>query len=75
MTTERAARRAEGLFTAIVHDGIDSGEFRPVRNRRVTVLAVIGMLTSASGWYSPAGALGPDEVGEEIAHVALAGMH
>lgn len=64
----------EDLFTAIVRDGIESGEFRPVRNLRVTVLAIIGMLNSAPGWYTPSGELGPEDVGEEIADVALAGM-
>ncbi len=64
----------EDLFTVIVQDGIDSGELRSVGNVRVTVLAIIGMLNSAPGWYKPSGALGPEEVGEEFADVALAGM-
>ena len=64
----------EDLFTAIVRDGVESGEFRPVRNIRVTVLAIIGMLISAPGWYKPTGELEPDDIGEEFADVALAGM-
>lgn len=64
----------EDLFTAIVRDGVESGEFRRVRNVRVTVLAIIGMLNSAPGWYKPTGELEPDDIGEEFADVALAGM-
>jgi TetR/AcrR family transcriptional regulator, cholesterol catabolism regulator len=67
-------QRFEDLFTDIVRDGVTSGEFRPVRNLRVTVLAIIGMLNSAPGWYSPGGTLSPEEVGAEIADVALSGM-
>lgn len=67
-------QRYEELFISIVQAGIESGEFRPVRNIRVTVLAIIGMLNSAPGWYKPAGDLGPDDIGNEFADVALAGM-
>ena len=67
-------QRYEDLFTDIVRDGVSSGEFRPVRDLRVTVLAIIGMLNSAPGWYSPDGALTPEDVGAEIADVALGGM-
>ena len=67
-------QRYEDLFATIVRDGIESGQFRPVRNQRVTVLAIIGMLNSAPGWYAPAGELGPEDVGAEIADVALSGM-
>lgn len=42
--------------------------------QRVTVLAIIGMLNSAPDWYSPTGTLTPEEVGAEIADVALSGM-
>jgi TetR/AcrR family transcriptional regulator, cholesterol catabolism regulator len=67
-------QRYEDLFVGIVRDGIDSGEFRPVRNLRVSVLAIIGMLVAAPAWYKPNGELGPEEVGAEYADVALAGM-
>ncbi|GAA2415999.1 TetR/AcrR family transcriptional regulator [Actinomadura vinacea] len=68
-------RRYEELFSGIITDGIENKEFREVRNVRVSVLALIGMLNSATEWYSPVGGLTADEVGDLIADNALTGLH
>lgn len=66
--------RYEQAFATVVADGIASGEFRAVRSSRVAVLATIGMLTAATEWYSPAGSLTPDEIGDALADHALLGL-
>ncbi len=67
-------RQYESLFSAIVADGIASEEFRAVRNPRIAVLAIIGMLNSATEWFSPDGGLSAEEVGQLLADSALVGL-
>jgi AcrR family transcriptional regulator len=67
-------RRYEELIARILDDGVRTGEFQVAGNPRIAVLATIGMLNSATEWYSPAGPLGPDEIGEAIAGNALMGL-
>jgi hypothetical protein len=53
---------------------VSSGEFREPRSQKVAVLATIGMLTAATNWYDPDGALSPDEVGDALADHVLRGL-
>lgn len=67
-------RRYEALFDQIVDEGIEAGEFRPVKSPRVMVLGIIGMLNSATEWYSPTGDLTPDQIADILADGALTGL-
>lgn len=67
-------RRYEELFTRILLDGIENGEFRPVASLRIAVLATIGMLNSATLWYSADGPLTAEDIGEALAENALIGL-
>jgi AcrR family transcriptional regulator len=67
-------RQYEDLFTLIYRDGVREGSFREARSERIAVLAVIGMLTSATEWYSPEGRLSADEFGEALADAAVDGL-
>jgi AcrR family transcriptional regulator len=67
-------RQYENLFTRIVTDGIEKKEFRAVPNSRIAVLAIIGMLNSATEWFSPDGGLSAEEVGQLLADSALSGL-
>jgi AcrR family transcriptional regulator len=64
----------EEVFLQIYRAGVAEGTFREVPSKRIAVLALIGMLTSASEWYSPEGRLGADEFGEALAEVAVNGL-
>ena len=66
--------RYENTFTKVLADGVASGEFREPRSHKVAVLGTIGMLTAATNWYNPDGALSPDEVGEALADHVLQGL-
>jgi AcrR family transcriptional regulator len=66
--------RYDRAFTQVIADGVSNGEFRELRSQRVAVLGTIGMLTAATNWYDPEGALTPDEVGEALADTVLAGL-
>ena len=67
-------RRYEDLFDRIIEDGVKSGEFRHPRHPHISVLAIIGMLNSATEWYSPTGPLSADDIGEVLANGALVGL-
>jgi AcrR family transcriptional regulator len=67
-------RRYQDLFTQIVIKGIDARQFPAVRNPRIAVLAIIGMLNSATEWFSPDGDLDAEEVGHLLADNALSGL-
>jgi AcrR family transcriptional regulator len=66
--------RYENLFSRMLREGIAAGEFRPVAHPRIAVLAIIGMLNSATEWFSPGGGLAADEVGQLLADSALTGL-
>jgi AcrR family transcriptional regulator len=68
-------RQYENLFASIVADGIAKQEFRAIPNPRIAVLAIIGMLNSATEWFSPDGDLSAEEVGQLLADSALSGLH
>jgi TetR/AcrR family transcriptional regulator, cholesterol catabolism regulator len=67
-------RRYEDLFLRILSEGIERNEFRTVRSPRIAALAIIGMLNSATEWFSPDGGLSAEEVGQLLADSALAGL-
>lgn len=67
-------RRYKELFDTILSDGVNSGEFRELRNQHVSALAIIGMLTSATEWYSSSGPLDVEELGHLLADGALVGL-
>lgn len=67
-------RRYEALFDQIVDEGIEAGEFRQIKSPRVMVLGIIGMLNSATEWYSPNGELTPDQIAEILADGSLTGL-
>jgi TetR/AcrR family transcriptional regulator, cholesterol catabolism regulator len=66
--------RYENAFTKVVADGVATGEFHEPVSQKIVVYGTIGMLTAATNWYSPAGALTPDEVGEALAETVLRGL-
>jgi len=67
-------KRYEVLFTTVLDDGIESGVFTDVAHRRVTLLAVIGMLNSVTDWYSVKGPLNVADIAEGLADMVLSGL-
>jgi AcrR family transcriptional regulator len=67
-------RRYQDLFAGIVERGVREGAFRPV-DARMTMLAIVGMCNSMVRWYRPGGRLGPDEIAEQFANLALDGLN
>ncbi|WP_157647231.1 TetR/AcrR family transcriptional regulator [Actinomycetospora chiangmaiensis] len=68
---QAAKRRVLDGFVRVVDEGIRSGEFRP-RPVRTTALALIGMCNWIAWWFRPGGAQSPEEVGDQMAEMAVA---
>lgn len=70
-----ADRRAayEGQLARIIHDGVASGEFRPVDATFVRLL-VLSAVNWVYQWYQPGGPLGPDEVASRFHAIILRGI-
>ncbi|WP_019874045.1 TetR/AcrR family transcriptional regulator [Sporichthya polymorpha] len=64
----------ESIFLEIAQEGIASGALRPVPHLKATLLGVIGGLTFAAEWYSPAKSDGPDGIADAICDVLLRGL-
>lgn len=60
-------------YVRCIEHGICRGEFRRV-DSHVAAFSVIGMANWSSRWFRPEGRLSPQEVAEEIAGFALAGL-
>jgi TetR/AcrR family transcriptional regulator, cholesterol catabolism regulator len=63
----------EGYFRALIAEGIEGGEFRPV-NVKLATFAVLGMLEAFDGWYDTEGELAPEEVADVYADLILASL-
>jgi TetR/AcrR family transcriptional regulator, cholesterol catabolism regulator len=70
----KAKRRAyEAALAAIIHQGVASGELRPVDEKfaRLLVLSAVNWLYE---WYDPAGPLGPEAVADKFVQLLLHGL-
>jgi len=70
---ERGRRRILDLYTRIIQRGIDAGEFRKM-DARTAALAILGVASWTSWWYSPHGRKSPEELSEELVDIAFHGL-
>ena len=74
LTTVRLQReRYAGLFSQILHDGVQSGEFRPM-DTSIVMLGVIGMCNYLFRWYRPDGRLTPAQIADELIEMVSGGV-
>jgi AcrR family transcriptional regulator len=74
LTTVRLHReRYAALFLQILQDGVDSGEFRSMDTRIVT-LGMIGMCNYLFRWYRPEGRLLPNQIADELIEMVMNGV-
>jgi hypothetical protein len=58
---------------AILADGVAEGSFRPV-DSRVVRYSLFSALNAVVLWYSPGGDLTPEEIGDRICDLVIAGL-
>jgi AcrR family transcriptional regulator len=74
LSTVRLQReRYASLFGQILHDGVQSGEFRPM-DTSIVLLGVIGMCNYLFRWYRPDGRLTPAQIADELIAMVLQGV-
>ena len=64
----------ENLFSCLVAEGIDDGTLLGASRPKVSTLSIIGVLGSATEWFSPTGSASADEIGDSIADVVTLGL-
>jgi len=67
-------KQYEGMWDRIVAEGVESGEFDPSLDQRVTVQALLAMCTSILKWFNPDGRLPAQEVARIYAEIVLRGI-
>jgi hypothetical protein len=70
---DHGRRRVLDLYTRLIQSGIDAGELRPV-DARTAALAILGIASWTSWWYSPAGRKSPEELAEVLVDIAFHGI-
>ncbi len=70
---DHGRRRVLDLYVKLIQQGIDSGELRPV-DPRTAALAILGIASWTSWWYSPAGRKSPEELAEVLVDIAFHGI-
>jgi AcrR family transcriptional regulator len=67
-------QRYESLFTTVLDDGVAAGIFADVAHRKISALAVIGLLNSVTGWYSVSGPLTVTDIADGLSEFVLSGL-
>lgn len=70
---ERGRRRILDLYTKLIEDGIAASELRAV-DARTAALAVLGIASWTSWWYSPTGRKSPQDLTELLVDIAINGL-
>ncbi len=70
---DRARRHILDLYTGLVAEGIERGEFRPI-DARVAAFAVLGIASWTSWWYSPGGRRTPQDVADILVDIGVNGL-
>ncbi|MBU4565834.1 MAG: TetR/AcrR family transcriptional regulator [Proteobacteria bacterium] len=66
-------RQYDRILGRIIQAGIDQGRFRPT-NVKLAAYAIASMIARSRVWYSPRGAMNPDQVGEFFCGLVLEGL-
>ena len=72
-TFDRGRRRVLESYVRLIEEGIAAGEFRPI-NPRTAALAILGIASWTSWWYSPGGRSTPEELTRDLVDIALNGL-
>jgi AcrR family transcriptional regulator len=70
---DHGRRRVLDLYTRLIQKGIDAGELRPL-DARTAALAILGIASWTSWWYSPAGRKSPEELAGLLVDIAFNGI-
>jgi AcrR family transcriptional regulator len=64
----------EKLFSRLVADGMKDGSLLGTSRPKVSTLSIIGVLGSATEWFSPTGSASAEEIADAMADVVTMGL-
>jgi AcrR family transcriptional regulator len=67
-------RNFEDLFSRLVAEGIEDGTLLGTSRPKVSTLSIIGVLGSATEWFSPTGSASAEEIADAMADVVTLGL-
>ena len=70
----RHSRAIEKIFEDVLRAGVESGEFRPDLDARLTALAILGMANAVATWYDQERGAPIERIGKEFAALVLGGI-
>lgn len=70
---DHGRRRVLDLYVRLIQNGIDAGELRAI-DARTAALAILGIASWTSWWYSPTGRKSPEELAEVLIDIAFHGI-
>lgn len=70
---EHARRKILDLHIQVIRQGMDAGDFRSI-DPRIAALAVLGVASWTSWWYSPGGRRDPQEIAQILVDIAINGL-
>jgi AcrR family transcriptional regulator len=70
-----AARdRYEQSFREVIASGVVEGSFRPDTDPKIASIFILSILNAIERWYRPDGAIGRDELVDQLSDFALSGL-
>jgi TetR/AcrR family transcriptional regulator, cholesterol catabolism regulator len=66
--------RYEALLEAILHQGVDGGDFRRALDLKIMAFSILGMCNWMFKWYYKGGRLTIDEIAHNMAEIVLNGI-
>ncbi|WP_290584272.1 TetR/AcrR family transcriptional regulator [Aeromicrobium sp.] len=67
-------RDYEVLFSRLISEGMTDGTLLGTTRPKVSTLSIIGVLGSATEWFSPTGSASADEIADAMADVVTLGL-
>ncbi|GAA1863950.1 TetR/AcrR family transcriptional regulator [Pseudonocardia ailaonensis] len=64
----------QGVFRDLVHEGQAAGQVRPDLDPRLAALSILGSTNWVYRWFRPGGEFSPEQIGGEMAEMAIRGI-
>ncbi|MBE2225168.1 MAG: TetR/AcrR family transcriptional regulator [Anaerolineae bacterium] len=74
VTTNTRLKNYENIWSAIVQEGIDTGDFRPDLDQKIIVKALLGLCNSTLTWFEPTGRLSNQQIAQIYTELMINGL-
>ena len=74
VTTNAILKEYENIWSAIIQEGIDVGEFRANLDQKIIVKALLGLCNSTLTWFEPTGRLTSQQIAQIFSELMMNGL-